>query len=210
MSGMSNIVHALYLSAETPEHRSRNAGRRGTVAVLGLFCLMLVATTAQAACGSFGGMMGKGPIHLPMMQAAADGDDHPFREGMFPIVGLWHVIYTNGADQSTFNDTFDTWHDDGTEFESAYLAPAGGNVCSGVWKQSGPRTVTLHHVGWLFNPYAPTATATNTFTLDEIVTVAPGGATYSGTFTFKVWNLDGTPTPVQVTGSIAATRITVN
>jgi hypothetical protein len=54
------------------------------------------------------------------------------------------------------------------------------------------------------------ATATNSFTVDAEITVAPDGKSYSGRFTFKVWNLDGTPTPVEVTGTIAATRITVN
>ena len=123
--------------------------------------------------------------------------DHP------TIVGLWHVVYTNSANQSTFNDTFDTWHADGTEFESAYLAPAGGDVCVGVWAQTGARTVKLHHVGWLFEPSAPTATATNTFTLDEEITVAEDNKSYSGKFTFKIWNLDGTFTGKEVTGTIA-------
>jgi hypothetical protein len=126
------------------------------------------------------------------------------------VVGLWHVIYTNSADNSTFNDTFDTWHSDGTEFESAFLPSAGGNVCVGVWRPTGLRRVTLHHVGWLFNPATPTATATNTFTLDEDITVAADGMSYSGSFTFKIWNLDGSPTRVEVHGTMAATRITPN
>ena len=70
--------------------------------------------------------------------------------------------------------------------------------------------VKLHHIGWLFNPSTPTATATNYFTLDEENTVDRDGKSYTGTFTFKVWNLDGTPTPVEVKGTIAATRITVD
>jgi hypothetical protein len=65
-------------------------------------------------------------------------------------------------------------------------------------------------VGWLFNPSTPAATATNTFTLDEDITVAPDNKIYSGNFTFKIWNLDGTPTPTVVMGTIAATRITVD
>ncbi len=179
-------------------------------ALMSVLCLPLVSTSAHAACGSFGGLNGKSPVRLPMMEQAGSSLNVPIRDGISPIVGLWHVIYTNSADQSTFNDTLDTWHDDGTEFESAYLAPAGGNVCVGVWKPTGPRTVTLHHVGWLFDPSDPTATATNSFTLDETVSVAADGATYVGSFTFKVWDLDGSPTPVEVTGTIAATRITVN
>jgi len=54
------------------------------------------------------------------------------------------------------------------------------------------------------------ATATNYFTVDAEITVAEDNKTYSGHFTFKVWNLDGSPTTTEVTGTIAATRITVN
>jgi hypothetical protein len=181
-----------------------------SVAVLGALCLFTFPSCAKAACGRYDAPGLKTTVKLPMMAQAAEGFRSPFESERPTIVGLWHVIYTNGADQSTFNDTFDTWHSDGTEFESAFLAPAGGDVCVGVWKESGRRSVTLHHVGWLFNPSTPTATATNTFSIDSELTVAEDGRSYSGRFTFKVWNLDGTPTPVEVTGTIAATRITVN
>jgi len=179
---------------------------RGGLALLAALGLFILPTCANAACGSFGAAGLKTSIKLPMITQAELGSP-VFSQ---PIVGLWHVTYTNGADQSLFNDTFDTWHSDGTEFESAFLAPLGGNVCVGVWRQTGLRTVTLHHVGWLFDPSTPAATATNTFTLDEEIKVAANGASYSGSFTFKVWNLDGTPTPVEVQGTIAATRITAN
>ncbi len=180
------------------------------MAVLAALCLFTLPTCASAACGRFG-VTGSGPAaKLPMIGSAASGAYWPFDPGYPPIIGLWHVIYTNSADQSTFNDTLDTWHMDGTEFESAYLAPAGGNICVGVWKESGRRSVKLHHVGWLFNPSTPSATASNSFTIDSEITVADEGRSYSGTFTFKVWNMDGTPTPVEVKGTIAATRITVD
>jgi hypothetical protein len=180
---------------------------RGGLALLAALCFFIVPTCAKAACGSFGVPGTKASIKLlPVAHADLDFPS-PFNP---TIVGLWHVIYTNSLDQSTFNDTFDTWHSDGTEFESAFLAPAMGDVCVGVWKQTGSRSVKLHHVGWLFNPTTPTATATNTFTLDQEITVAPDGKSYSGKFTFKVWNLDGTPTPAVVTGTMAATRITVD
>src|SRR5580700_3984959 len=179
------------------------------LALLAALCLLIVPTGAKAACGSFGVPGLKFSVKLPAVAHADIDFPSPFEDNP-TIVGLWHVIYTNSGDQSTFNDTFDTWHSDGTEFESAFLAPAGGNMCVGVWKQTGLRSVTLHHVGWLFNPSTPLATATNSFTVDAEITVAPDGKSYSGRFTFKVWNLDGTPTPVEVTGTIAATRITVN
>ncbi len=205
---MNRIVRNLVFSIGS-DGRSRTQLYRGGLGLLAALCLLILPTGAKAACGSFGAASRIPAIKLPMVGQAALGASS-FEPGNPTIVGVWHVIYTNSADQSTFNDTFDTWHSDGTEFESAYLAPLGGNMCVGVWKPSGLRSVTLHHVGWLFNPSTPAATATNTFTVDQEVTVSADNKSYSGRFTFKVWNLDGSPTPVEVTGTVAATRITVN
>lgn len=181
---------------------------RGGLALLSVLCLLIIPTAANAACGRYGMPALKTSIKLP---AAAIADSHLPGPWEIPtVVGLWHVIYTNGADQSTFNDTFDTWHIDGTEFESAFLAPAGGDVCVGVWRPLDARSVKLHHIGWLFDPANPTGTAINYFTLDEEVTVSEDNRSYNGSFTFKIWNLDGTPTPAIVTGTMAATRITVH
>jgi len=184
--------------------------RGSSLALLAALCLFILPSCAHAACGRFGVIAAEPAIKLPPVPHTANDFRSPFDPGTPPIVGLWHVIYTNSADQSTFNDTFDTWHIDGTEFESAFLPPAAGNICVGVWKESGPRSVMLHHVGWLFNPGTPSATATNSFTVDAEITVAPDCKSYSGHFTFKIWNLDGSPTKTEVTGTIAATRITVD
>jgi hypothetical protein len=201
-----NSVHTIFSSMSNG--RPRTWLFRNGAALLGALCLFILPTVAHAACGSFGPGGSKTSVKLPMIAQTAVGFPSVFDKPT--IVGLWHVIYTNGADQTTFNDTFDTWHSDGTEFESAYLAPAGGDVCVGVWKPTGFRSVKLHHIGWLFNPSTPTATATSYFTLDEEVTIAQENKSYSGSFTFKVWNLDGTPTQIEVTGTMAATRITVD
>jgi hypothetical protein len=178
--------------------------KNAAFSILAALCFAIVPTFANAACGIYGTPGAKAAIKLPAI-AHPDFDFFPNQS----IVGLWHVIYT-GPDQKVFNDTFDLWHADGTESESAFLAPALGNVCMGVWRQAGSGVVKLHHIGWLYNPSTPTATATSYFTLDEENTVDRDGKSYTGTFTFKIWNLDGTPTPVEVKGTIAATRITVD
>ncbi|SDF01016.1 hypothetical protein [Terriglobus roseus] len=172
--------------------------------VLALLCLLVSVTQAHAACGAMDGFKGQS-AKMPMLSF---GREEPLA---YPpsVIGLWHAIYTNSANNEVFNDSFKSWHIDGTEVESAFLSPAGGNVCMGVWKSTSFRTVELHHTGWLFNAATPTATATNYFTVDESVTVAPNGKTYSGTFTFKVWNLDGSATPVEIQGTITATRIAI-
>ena len=203
---MNRIVRNSEFSV-TSDGRLRARLCGGGLALLAALCFLMVPTSAKAGCGSFGAPGIKASIKLPPALHADNDFPSPFGP---TVVGLWHVIYTNGADQSIFNDTFDTWHRDGTEFESAFLPPAAGDVCVGVWRQTGLRSVKLHHVGWLFDPSTPTATATNTFTLDQEVTLAPDGKSYSGNFTFKVWNLDGTPTPKEVKGTMTATRITVD
>jgi hypothetical protein len=134
---------------------------------------------------------------------------------------LWHVIYTaNSASPSgnfpptpfQFVETLKTWHADGTELENAFLPPASGNVCFGVWKETGHGSVKLHHIGLMFDSMGRVS---NIFTIDEKDTVASNGKTYSGNFDFKLWppNFDGVGvgTPLaEVTGSTAGTRITVD
>jgi hypothetical protein len=134
------------------------------------------------------------------------------------IVGLWHVIYTATsapppfpATPFQFLESYKTWHEDGTEFENAFVPPAGGNICYGVWKEVGHRSVKLHHLGLMF---ATDGAISNVFTVDETDTVASDGKTYRGTFDFKLFdatNVFGTGTPIlEVTGTTAGTRITVD
>ena len=202
---MNQIVRNSVFSI-TSDARLRARLRRDGLGLLAVLCLLILPTGAKAACGSFGPVGVTPVIKLPVIPQAAISFPSSFDNPT--IVGLWHVIYTAGG--STFNDTFDTWHSDGTEFESAYLAPSSGNLCVGVWKSTGFRSAKLHHIGWIFSPATPTASAANYFTLDEEVTVAQDNKSYSGKFTFKIWNLDGSATPVEVTGTMAATRITVD
>ena len=74
------------------------------------------------------------------MLGAAGAEEESYSDGdADPIVGLWHVVYTSGG--KLFNETLDQWHSDGTEFENAFLAPAQGNICFGVWKPTGSHSV---------------------------------------------------------------------
>jgi hypothetical protein len=167
---------------------------------------MFAATSARAACGNLSGIGSGSGIKLPMLEQA-EGDEESFSRGSKdPVVGLWHVVYTAGG--SVFNESLDQWHSDGTEFENAFLPVAQGNICFGVWKATGRRSVRLHHIGWTFDP-TTSATANGIFTLDENNTVSRDGKSYSGTFTFKTFDLKGVQ-GVEVSGTIAATRISVD
>jgi len=178
---------------------------RAALAIL-LMSGMLLAAVDSKACAS--PTPGKSPaaVKIPFQEASNDTYEPT-------IVGLWHAVYSTGAapDQSLFLESLKTWHRDGTEFENAMLPPIGGNVCVGVWKEVGPRTVKLHHTGLMFTPSAdPTKNVlAGTFTNDETDIVAFDGKTYKGTFTFKQYDLDGNLIAT-VTGTIAATRISVD
>lgn len=204
--------------------------RFAVLALAASLALLLNASAATAGCG------------VPYKAGAAaapstavvnpHGDDHQGDDdfhGPASIVGLWHLIYT--ATSSTagplpvpvippgppssfqFLESLKTWHADGTEFENAFLAPAGGNICFGVWKDLGEGSVKLRHIGLMFD--SATGNVSYIFTVDEKDTVARDDKNYKGNFTFKLWppfyDQVGVGTPLQeITGTTAGTRISVD
>jgi hypothetical protein len=82
---------------------------RGGLGLLAALCLLVLPTCAKAACGRFDAPGLKSAIKMPMVAQAAVGFPSPFEAANATIVGVWHVIYTNSADQSTFNDTRMRW-----------------------------------------------------------------------------------------------------
>jgi hypothetical protein len=170
---------------------------------LAAIAVILGAGKANAACGlQVGSRVGM----LAQMPFVAKAQPLSTREATRhnPIVGLWHVTYTSGG--QLFLESLDQWHSDGTEFENAKAVPTEGNICFGVWKKTGPRTVQLFHIGWNFDA---SGNPIGTFTLEESNTVARGGATYQGTFDYKVYDPDGNMV-FEASGTQTATRITVN
>jgi len=120
------------------------------------------------------------------------------------IVGLWQVTYT-ASDNQPFQESFDMWHRDGTELESANVNPIGGNICVGVWKQVGSQ-IHLHHVGWAFDS---AGNLIGPFTVDDVIALGARANSYSGTFDFKQYDNDGNLMQ-EITGTLSATRIGVN
>lgn len=194
-------------------------GRFSALPVLvGLALLFTAASTKAGGC-AVPYKAGSAPA-IPFVSPHADGE----RNEHATIVGLWHVIYTATNDDNfppggpypptpfLFLESLKTWHEDGTEFENAFLPPSGGNICFGVWKDLGDHCVKLHHIGLMFGP---DGSLSSIFTVDETDTVESDGKTYKGVFDFKLWppSYDavskGTPI-AEVKGTTAATRITVD
>ena len=191
------------------------------VAVLGL---LLGASGTRAGCALTYKVPAAPaiPFVSPQPAAAPKSPDGAWGDERRGIVGLWHTLYT--ATYSTlpsppfpattpfqFLESYKTWHADGTEFEQAFLPPAGGNICFGVWKDLGDGRAKLHHIGLMF---AADGSVSNVFTVDEYDHEAADGKTYSGTFDFKLFpasDVLGTGTALaEAKGTIAATRITVD
>jgi len=123
------------------------------------------------------------------------------------IVGLWQVTYTTSS-KAPFGVSLKQWHSDGTEFESIDHSPVVGNICFGVWKQTGVRAFKLHHTGWLFDD---NGNPIGSFIQDENDVVWLNGMSYSGSFVFKVYDKNGYyVSGSEITGTIVAKRITVN
>ena len=190
------------------------------VALAGLGLLFAASGAKAAGCAAFYEPGKAVPIPFLSQPKAEEGSEPA------SIVGLWHLIYT--ADYATagplpvpvippgppesfqFLESYKMWHGDGTEFENAFMAPSGGNICFGVWKEKDG-CVKLHHIGLMFDSMGHVS---NVFTVDETEKVASDGKTYTGTFDFKLFSstdVYGTGAPLQeIKGTTAGTRITVH
>lgn len=120
------------------------------------------------------------------------------------IVGLWDIKFI--SDNQVVDEGFDQYHSDGTEILNDTAPPPTGNVCLGVYQNTGPRSLKLRHPSWIFDP-------TNTFavgraTILENVTVDKGGRTFTGTFRVQLTDLDGNSLGPDLTGDLKGDRIT--
>jgi hypothetical protein len=179
------------------------------------FVAMLVPATASASCVSIDKKAGFAPrrgtapdARVALGNAIHDPDDDQGTS----IVGLWDVTFLFGNGPDVFDRGFEQWHSDGTEFTmDVAVPPAAGNICVGVWKQVGPRTVKLHHVGWNWDATQNPAVLAGTFVLDMTVTVNAHGHMFTGTYVTDSYDLNGVVIPaLHAEGAVRGTRITVD
>ena len=182
--------------------RKTNATRRISQTLLmasAILALTFLTTAANASCFDHtGGASPAGRSGLIAKLAASPTAAHG------TIVGLWDVTYTT-SDNQPFQESYDMWHSDGLEIETANVNPITGNVCVGTWKKVGSE-IHLHHVGWGFDP---AGNLIGGFTVDDVIVLGARGNSYSGSFDFKQYDTNGNLL-LEVTGTVAATRISVN
>jgi hypothetical protein len=125
------------------------------------------------------------------------------------IVGLWNTTFLFGSGPEVYDQGFQQWHGDNTEMmvDNA-VPPSLGNVCVGVWKQTGPRSYTLKHVTFNWDNQGALA---GTFVLKMTVTLERRGNVFSGSYTADSFDLEGKVIPdLHVEGNVRGQRITVH
>jgi hypothetical protein len=160
----------------------------------------LVVPFASAKCLGAGFT---GPKLLPLVKTVQAPEVHADFQAAAPvsIVGLWNLTFLSGG--QVVDVAFDAWHSDGTEILNDYTNPIQGNVCLGVWEQTGPRTYKLKHPSWSFDT---NGNLLGTVVIHETVTVSSGGDSFAGLYTYDVYDVAGNLLNVY-TGEVKATRI---
>ena len=123
--------------------------------------LAAIAGSAAAQCGG-----GHGAARLIPAQSSAEAFQRAWAKALVApggsrdadasapsLVGIWDVMWFT-APTSLFGPTpvwdegYDQFHADGTEILNDTPYPQFGNICLGVYVQTGTNTYRLHHVFW--------------------------------------------------------------
>jgi hypothetical protein len=140
----------------------------GKLMVTGTAVLCLVfAPDAKAACNSLrGSVLGSrglsAALHYtpPLLQAQTaiaggqeEGEQNErSKKSSSAIVGMWITDFYTGTSTVPSDHTIEQFFSDGNELiSSSGFPPASDNKCFGIWQPSGPRTITLTHIGWDFD-----------------------------------------------------------
>lgn len=140
----------------------------------------------------------------PQEQAAQPQEEAVHPQGPAPtIVGLWDMQAI--VDGQVVDEGFDQFHADGNEVLNDTPPPATGNVCLGVYVQTGKRTFKLRHPSWLYD--TTNTTVIGRITILSDITLDQSGNSYTGTFTLQIRDLTGAPIAPDVSGQLKADRI---
>ena len=173
------------------------------VAALAVGFCTAFAPSASASCGPTlkpriaGVNWSQSQDHVGVVLAAYGAPDRDVS-----IVGLWKVEFL--IDGEVFDRGFDAWHADGTETLNDSVPPTSGNVCLGVWDQTGRRTYRLKHPSW---NYDADGVAIGTVVLREVVELDKSGNRYQGALTFDVLDMNDNLL-FRGSGTITGKRIT--
>lgn len=174
-----------------------------SVTILGAIGSLVAAAPAYAGCGDNALLKSaswQGDASGLLKLANYDFDDDS-------IVGMWSVQFLAGG--ATIDFGYQQWHSDGTEImNSGGRAPATGNFCLGVWKQTGRSTYKLNHFALSYDP--ATGKINAKVNIKEDVIVDQRGDNFSGPFTFDVYDPNSGALLQHIAGRVVGKRVTVN
>lgn len=143
---------------------------------------------ASAGCGglSAGSQATPALTAISSITPASGSSASASKPGAASIVGLWKLYVLAGG--SVVDVAFDAWHSDGTEVLNDYTNPINGNVCLGVWQQTGPGAYTLKHPSWYFDG---SGNLLGTVVIHEAITLSSDGNSFSGPSVEDVYDISG-------------------
>ena len=151
------------------------------------------------AAATVGGNQLTMPANATIAQEPVPGD----KDGA-TIVGLWDVKFI--SEGQVVDEGFDQYHSDGLEILNDTPPPATGNICLGVYENTGARTIKLRHPSWIYDP--TNTTVIGRATILENIKLDRGGRTFTGTFTIQFTDLFGNSLGPDFTGQLKGDRIT--
>ena len=203
---MTRTIHSVVSTMQSRPHRFGWA-RIGFVAALLAFCPAFLPS-ALADCGgpnALGRSAAIRPGSLAVAQAGASAVVYAnASSSSATIVGLWNLNFI--SEGQVVDVAFDAWHSDGTEVLNDYTNPINGNVCLGVWTQTGPGAYKLKHPSWYFDG---AGNLLGTVVIHENVRLGASGNSFTGTYTDDVYDTAGNLL-VEYSGTLQATRIVAN
>ena len=169
--------------------------------------LTVAAADARANCFTTPPQVRIAPPRLQAQQKAAAQASDGAKDAK-DIVGFWLAEFRLPGGQ-LWDQGFELYHADGTEVTvDNAVPPSLGNVCVGVWKSTGHRTIKLRHMAWNWNP---DGTVAGTFLLLVNATLSKDGNVYEGTFVSDSFDTGGVVIPaLHAEGTVRGTRIDVD
>jgi len=178
---------------------------------------------ATETSGDFSGATLSAALYRPGSERLIAVSDNEDRHGG-GIVGMWRFNFVSDGNAYPIPIPYGApvdfgtqqWHSDGTEFIiSGGRAPSSGDVCMGVWEQTGPRTYRMKHVALAYlssdsTPAASPATFLGPAIMHEKVVLSASGKTFEGTFTIDQYAKDETTLIEHISGKVTATRFTLD
>ncbi|MGH8215729.1 MAG: hypothetical protein ACREPZ_08550 [Rhodanobacteraceae bacterium] len=143
-----------------------------------------------------------------------------------PVAGLYEVTLTaegNGPtglpDGAPVDHAYVSWLADGSEIMNSGRPAGDGDVCTGVWAQTGARTYAINHfmLAWAQNVNADGIDIDNTFVgpahLQETITLSRDGSSYTGAFVLTQYDPNYNiilPGGIPIKGTVRGTRKTIS